>query len=107
MSLDKTIKYGKEHRKPYRGSKAIDRTCRNHGSCPWCRENRLHKFRDKHSDSKEDMMKDEIVVSFMNSETRKQVPDIPDEAVVITELLQDDMIVTVPRDEFLEWLLNG
>ena len=41
--LDKAIKYGKEKRKPYRGSKAIDCTCRNHGSCPWCRENRLYK----------------------------------------------------------------
>ena len=41
MSLDKSIKYGKEHRKTYRGSKAIDCTCRNHGGCDWCRENRL------------------------------------------------------------------
>lgn len=46
--LDKAILHGKEHRKPYRGSKSIDRTCRNHGSCDWCRENRQWKFRDKH-----------------------------------------------------------
>jgi hypothetical protein len=51
------------------------------------------------------MEKDEIVVAFMNSETRKRVP-IPDEAVVITELLQGDMIVLVPQDEFLDWLLK-
>ena len=44
MSLDKAIKHGKEKRKPYRGSKAIDCTCRNHGSCVWCRDNRLYKF---------------------------------------------------------------
>ena len=50
MSLDKAIKSGKEHRKPYRGSKAIDGTCRNHGGCPWCEENRRHKFRDKQTD---------------------------------------------------------
>ena len=31
MSLDKAIEHGKEHRKEYRGSKAIDKTCRNHG----------------------------------------------------------------------------
>ena len=43
MSLSKAIKYNKEHRKPYRGSKAIDKTCRNHGGCPWCEENRLYK----------------------------------------------------------------
>jgi len=44
MSLDKAIAHGKEHRKPYIGNKAIDRTCRNHGSCDWCKQNRLHKF---------------------------------------------------------------
>lgn len=36
MALDKAIKYGKEHRKPYRGAKALDPQCRNHGGCPWC-----------------------------------------------------------------------
>ena len=43
MALDKAIISGKEHRKMYRGSKSIDRTCRNHGSCDWCRENRQYK----------------------------------------------------------------
>ena len=43
MSLDKAIKHGKEHRKPYTGSKAIDHTCRNHGGCTWCEENRKYK----------------------------------------------------------------
>ena len=47
MSLDKAIEHGKEKRKPYRGSKAIDPTCRNHGSCKWCENNRRYKFRDK------------------------------------------------------------
>lgn len=53
MSLDKAISHGKEKRKPYRGSKAIDGTCRNHGGCPWCEENRKHKFRDKQNPEKE------------------------------------------------------
>lgn len=49
MALDKAIKHGKEHRKPYYGSKAIDPSCRNHGggrkyACPWCEMNRRHKF---------------------------------------------------------------
>lgn len=48
MSLDKSIQHGKERRKPYRGAKAIDPTCRNHGGCPVCEANRKHKFRDKH-----------------------------------------------------------
>lgn len=41
MSLDKAIAYKKEKRKPYRGSKAFDRSCRNHGSCPYCQNNRV------------------------------------------------------------------
>lgn len=47
MSLDKAIKSGKEHRKRYSGVKAIDKTCRNHGSCPMCRDNRLYRFKKK------------------------------------------------------------
>lgn len=43
--LDKAIASGKERRKPYRGAKAIDRSCRNHGGCVWCESNRLHKYR--------------------------------------------------------------
>ena len=54
---DKAIEKGKEHREPYHGAKAIDRTCRNHGMCPYCRDNRLfeyvrHKFLK--ADSSED-----------------------------------------------------
>ena len=47
MSLNKAIKSGKEHRKPYKGAKAIDRTCRNHGSCSWCMNNRTYKNKGK------------------------------------------------------------
>jgi hypothetical protein len=43
MSRDKAIKHGKEKRKAYRGSKAIDTSCRNHGRCPYCKRNRLFK----------------------------------------------------------------
>jgi hypothetical protein len=41
--LDKAIKHGKEHRVEYRKSKRFDRTCRCHGSCDWCRNNRTAK----------------------------------------------------------------
>lgn len=44
MSLDKSIEHKKEHRKQYCGAKAVDTSCRNHGSCPYCKENRLHKY---------------------------------------------------------------
>lgn len=33
---------GKERRKPYRGGNAIDKTCRNHGGCPYCQANRTY-----------------------------------------------------------------
>ena len=36
MSLDKAIQHGKEKRKPYRGSRSFDSSCRNHGGCPYC-----------------------------------------------------------------------
>ena len=42
MGLEKGIKHGKEKREPYRRSKRFDRTCRNHGACGYCRENRTH-----------------------------------------------------------------
>lgn len=45
MSFDKYM--GKEHRKQYRSSKAIDRTCRNHGSCEYCKSNRTFKNRKR------------------------------------------------------------
>lgn len=41
--MDKAIEHGKEHRQPYHGSKQFDRSCRNHGDCPWCEGNRIHK----------------------------------------------------------------
>lgn len=43
MSLDKAIEHDKEKRKPYRGSKAVDTSCRNHGDCPWCENARKAK----------------------------------------------------------------
>ena len=56
MSLDKAIAHGKEHRKPYRGAKAIDPLCRNHNWCPYCRGNRTHKFRDRHPAEPEELV---------------------------------------------------
>ncbi len=46
MSLDKSIKSGKEHRKPYRGSKAFDPHCRD-ARCPYCYNNKFHNLNKK------------------------------------------------------------
>jgi len=43
MGFEKAIEHGKTKRKPYRGSKAFDCSCRNHGTCEWCKENRMYK----------------------------------------------------------------
>lgn len=47
MGLEKAIEHGKEKRKPYKGAKAVDYSCRNHGTCEWCRGNRTHNTNKK------------------------------------------------------------
>ena len=32
----------------YTGSKRFDRSCRNHGSCPWCASNRTIQAQREH-----------------------------------------------------------
>lgn len=44
MSLEKAILHGKEYRKPYTRPKSIDKSCCNHGTCIWCRDNRLYQI---------------------------------------------------------------
>lgn len=46
MSLEKAIKYGREHRKPYTGAKAVSNVCR-HGYCASCEDNKMHNTRKK------------------------------------------------------------
>jgi len=48
MGLEKAIASGKEHRKnfkDYNFAKFVDKTCRNHGSCNYCKGNRLYNYR--------------------------------------------------------------
>lgn len=53
MSLDKGIEYGKEHRKPYHRRGKYDRSCRPHGSCPYCQSSRLHCTNKRLADAKD------------------------------------------------------
>jgi len=57
MGFEKAIEHGKTKRKPYRGSKAFDCSCRNHGSCSWCKHNRTHNNTKRESQTN-DLMKD-------------------------------------------------
>ena len=70
--LDKAIKSGKEHRKPYRKSQRFDKTCRCHGSCPYCRSNRLHNFLKTEEETK-DLLSDWEIES---NEERESLLDI-------------------------------
>ena len=53
--LDKAIRSGREHRRPYRGAKAIDRSCRNHGDDPWDRDNRLYQRKKREQQQQEEI----------------------------------------------------
>jgi len=45
MSFDRGYKHRKDWRRPYVGKSRIgDATCRPHGSCSYCRSNRLHNL---------------------------------------------------------------
>lgn len=57
MGLEKAIESKKEHRKPYRGSKSFDRSCRNNKRCPYCKGSRTHNSTKKLLASEE---KDEL-----------------------------------------------
>ena len=63
MSFDKWLGKSnnkkREKRKQYRGGKAIDKTCRNHGSCDWCLANRTYS-QTKSQQSAESKLKDYI-----------------------------------------------
>jgi hypothetical protein len=41
MAFDNNYPNRKDKRQAYRKSKAFDRSCRNHGGCPYCEGNRL------------------------------------------------------------------
>ena len=44
-SGDRRFGKGKRWRRKYRSSRAFDSTCRNHGSCAYCANGRMHKHK--------------------------------------------------------------
>ena len=83
MSLDKAVLHKKEFRKPYRGAERYFTSCRNHGDCAYCEQNRRYKFRDKHPDKYIDEgvkamdRIDEIIDMFENAECPKEYKNCP------------------------------
>ena len=43
------------HKRPYTGSKRFDTSCRCHGSCGYCRNNRLHSTQQRRSAADEQL----------------------------------------------------
>lgn len=86
MSLNKAIKYGKDHRKPYRKSKAFDRSCRNHGSCSFCEENRTFKIKK----SLDSAIEQENEIRFQNS-LDSPSPILLDGKIVTVEEWNDEI----------------
>lgn len=66
--LDKAIKSGKEHRKEYRGAKACDKTCRNHGSDDWAKDNRLYRANKLLEKSEQDLEEMDLVTEISKYE---------------------------------------
>ena len=107
MSLDKAIKHGKEHRKPYTGSEVYFVSCRNHGGCPWCEENRKHKFRDKHprdwgypDDFEEVIMKKAMLSQPMAGKTDQEIIETRERAIKALAEKGFDVVNTLFTDEW-------
>jgi len=48
----------KDWRKPWRGGRVssnFDKSCRNHGSCPWCQGNRTHQDTKARNEAQEQL----------------------------------------------------
>jgi len=73
MSLDKAIMYGKERRRPYRGAKAIDPACRNHGDDDWAIESRLHKHKKRQLSAEEQL--EELELEELEEDTQESDED--------------------------------
>lgn len=58
MSFDKNYPNRKDIIKPYKKSKAFDRTCRNNNACSRCRDNRVYS-NNKYRQIAEEKLKDE------------------------------------------------
>lgn len=68
MGLDKAIEHHKEKRKQYRGAKACDKACRNHGSDDWAKDNRLYRANKLLEKSEQDLEEMDLVIEISKSE---------------------------------------
>lgn len=78
MALDKAILSGKEHRKPYRRSKRFDKSCRNHGGCPWCLGNRLYNSRKREEKARRCLIESDLLYNMEKQNTIQTRIDRPE-----------------------------
>ena len=79
MGLDKGINHGKEHRKQYRGAKAVDKSCRNHGSDDWARANREYRANRENERTQLELtqyMRGETDMGYDLKELREKLADV-------------------------------
>ena len=55
MGFDNEHPGRKDRRRPYYKSARFDRTCRPHGSCPWCERNRAYQRRRADEDMRQQL----------------------------------------------------
>ena len=99
MSLDKAIKSGKEHRRKFYGAKAVDNTCRNHGSCSYCEGSRT--FSNRREESRLDGQEDEYFCYWMHPDPYDAVLDVSDQLLIKFGICDEN---GVPYDKNLIYL---
>lgn len=56
------------HRREYTGSRRFDRSCRSHGSCPYCAEGRQHTSRRRAPADQDEQIREGYQVTEKESE---------------------------------------
>lgn len=60
MTRKQWKKKKKNWKQPYRKSRRFDKSCRNHGSCPYCYDNRMYNTKKKIEQTTEQIRHDGI-----------------------------------------------
>lgn len=76
MSLEKAILHKKERRRPYRGAKAVDKSCRNHGDCQYCMAGRMYASTKRLASTKEKISEYQSERADFFMQNRGEVTDV-------------------------------
>lgn len=90
----------RSYKRPYTKAKAVDKTCRCHGSCSYCLGNRMYK-NEKHPDLKEE-------IKIMQEKTDKDLDlDLLNLAKSLKILIEDNIDHTISNDTNNEFLKSS